>query len=50
MASVTTFQHPETALTPTIIPYLHRWFNHLDLKFNPEVFQRALAWLREVKS
>ncbi|MGI0028795.1 MAG: alpha/beta hydrolase, partial [Nitrososphaera sp.] len=44
---ITTFQHPETPLTPTIIPYLHRWFNHLDLKFNPEVFQRALAWLRE---
>ncbi len=46
MAPVT-FQHPETPLTPTILPYLHRWFNHLDLKFNPEVFQRVLAWLRE---
>ncbi len=44
---ITTFQHPETPLTPTIIPYLHRWFNHLDLKFNPEVFQRAIEWLRE---
>jgi dienelactone hydrolase len=47
MAPVTTFQHPETPLTPTILPYLHRWFNHSDLKFNPEVFQRAVAWLRE---
>jgi dienelactone hydrolase len=47
LAPITTFQHPETPLTPTILPYLHRWFNHLDLKFNPEVFQRALAWLRE---
>jgi len=44
---ITTFQHPETPLAPTIIPYLHRWFNHLDLKFNPEVFQRAIEWLRE---
>ena len=43
---ITTFQHPETPLTPTIIPYLHRWFNHLDLKFNPEVFQRAIEWLK----
>ena len=47
LAPVTTFQHPEAPLPPTILPYLHRWFNHLDLKFNPEVFQRALAWLRE---
>ncbi|MGH7404848.1 MAG: alpha/beta hydrolase [Candidatus Methylomirabilales bacterium] len=43
---ITTFQHPETPLTSTIIPYLHRWFNHLDLKFNPEVFQRAIEWLK----
>src|SRR3989304_5842363 len=47
MAPVPTLPHPQTALTPTILPYLHRWFNHSDLKFNPEVFQRALAWLRE---
>jgi pimeloyl-ACP methyl ester carboxylesterase len=47
VAPVTTFQHPETPLTPAILPYLHRWFNHADLKFNPEVFQRAVAWLRE---
>lgn len=47
LAPVTTFQHPEIPLPPTILPYLHRWFNHIDLKFNPEVFQRAVAWLRE---
>jgi len=47
VASVTNFQHQETPLPETILPYLHRWFNHLDLKFNPEVLQRALAWLRE---
>jgi len=47
LAPVTTFQHPEAPLPPTILPYLHRWFNHLDLKFNPEVFERAVAWLRE---
>jgi dienelactone hydrolase len=47
LVPITTFQHPETPLTPTIVPYLHRWFNHLDLKFNPEVFHRAIEWLRE---
>jgi dienelactone hydrolase len=47
VAPVTTFQHPEVPLTPAILPYLHRWFNHVDLKFNPEVFHRAVAWLRE---
>ncbi len=45
IASITTFQHAEAPLTPSILPYLHRWFNHLDLKFNPEVFQRAVGWL-----
>ena len=49
LAPVTTFQHPEASLTTTILPYLHRWFNHLDRKFNPEVMQRATAWLREVE-
>ena len=47
IAPVTTFQHGEAPLSPAILPYLHRWFNHADLKFNPEVFQRALTWLRE---
>lgn len=47
LAPVTTFQHPEIPLPPTILPYLHRWFNHIDLKFNPEVFQRAVTWLKE---
>jgi dienelactone hydrolase len=47
LVPITTFQHPETPLTPTIVPYLHRWFNHLDLKFNPEVFDQTLAWLRD---
>lgn len=47
LTPISTFQHADTPLPPTILPYLHRWFNHLDLKFNPEVFQRALAWLRE---
>lgn len=46
VAAVTTFQHPEAELSPAILPYLHRWFNHVDLKFNPDVFQQALAWLR----
>lgn len=45
VAAVTSFQHPEVPLSPTILPYLRRWFNHVDLKFNPEVFQQSLAWL-----
>jgi dienelactone hydrolase len=46
LAAVTAFQHPEASLSPAILPYLNRWFNHLDLKFNPDVFQRAVAWLK----
>lgn len=46
LAAVTAFQHPEAALSPAILPYLNRWFNHSDLKFNPDVFQRAVAWLK----
>jgi dienelactone hydrolase len=44
--AVTTFQHPEAQLSPAILPYLSRWFNHVDLKFNPEVFHLTLEWLR----
>jgi alpha-beta hydrolase superfamily lysophospholipase len=47
LTPISTFQHADTPLPPTILPYIHRWFNHLDLKFNPEVLQRALAWLRD---
>jgi hypothetical protein len=46
IAPVTGFQHPEAQLSPSILPYLNRWFNHLDLKFNPDTFERALSWLR----
>ncbi len=46
LATVSTFQHAEASLSPTILPYLNRWFNHLDLKFNPDVVQRLLAWLQ----
>ena len=46
LAAVTAFQHPEASLSPSILPYLNRWFNHLDLKFNPDVVQRAVAWLK----
>ncbi|MFQ5881186.1 MAG: alpha/beta hydrolase [Candidatus Methylomirabilales bacterium] len=46
LAAVTSFQHPESPLSPAILPYLHRWFNHVDLKFNPEVFRHAVAWLK----
>lgn len=45
LTPIATFQHVEAPLAPSILPYLHRWFNHLDLKFNPEVFQQAVGWL-----
>ncbi|MCI0410624.1 MAG: alpha/beta fold hydrolase [Acidobacteria bacterium] len=46
VAPITASQHQGTPLMPNILPYLHHWFNHLDLKFNPEVVQRGLDWLR----
>lgn len=45
LASVTAFQHGEAPLSPAVLPYLHRWFNHVDLKFNPEVVRRIVGWL-----
>jgi hypothetical protein len=30
-------QHQEAALSPRVLGYLPRWFNHLDLKFNREL-------------
>ena len=30
-------QHQEAALSPGVLAYLPRWFNHLDLKFNREL-------------
>lgn len=46
LASVTAFQHSEARLSPAVLSYLHRWFNHVDLKFNPEVVQRVVGWLQ----
>lgn len=45
-------QHQETALSPGVLGYLPRWFNHLDLKFNRELLKelpsRVLRVLNEV--
>jgi pimeloyl-ACP methyl ester carboxylesterase len=30
---------------PRLLEYLPRWFNHSDMKLNPEALARALAWL-----
>ena len=30
-------QHQEAALSPNVLGYLSRWFNHADLKFNREL-------------
>jgi len=44
-------QHGEAALSPGVLTYLPRWFNHLDLKFNRELLAhlpgRALQLLGE---
>ena len=34
---IKTDQHREATLSPGILEYLPRWFNHLDLKFNREL-------------
>ena len=36
---IETDQHQEAVLSPGILTYLPRWFNHLDLKFNRELLQ-----------
>ncbi len=36
-------QHQEAALSPGILGYLPRWFNHLDLKFNRELLRELPA-------
>jgi len=42
---ITLQQHHAAALPATIGAYLPHWFNHADLKTNPEVVERIQAWL-----
>lgn len=39
--------HPEVQHDNGFIRYLPRWFNHMDLKFNPEVLAVSAGWLNE---
>lgn len=41
-------QHREAALSPGILGYLPRWFNHLDLKFNRELLDDLPSRVRRV--
>ncbi len=41
-------QHQETALSPGILGYLPRWFNHLDLKFNRELLEELPSRVRHI--
>lgn len=38
-------QHPSVELPASLLPYLSRWFNHIDLKANTELYVRVPAWL-----
>jgi dienelactone hydrolase len=42
---ITRQQHRPAPLPETIREYLPHWFNHTDLKTNPEVAERVQAWL-----
>ena len=42
---VTGYLHPEVQHENGFIRYLPRWFNHMDLKFNPEVPAVCAGWL-----
>ncbi len=44
---VTCSLHPEVQHDNGFIRYLPRWFNHMDLKFNPEVLAVSAGWLNE---
>jgi dienelactone hydrolase len=38
-------QHKSATLPPSLLAYLPRWFNHIDLKGNAELYVRVPAWL-----
>jgi len=41
------YQHPLVQHENGLVRYLPRWFNHMDLKFNPEVPAVTASWLNE---
>jgi dienelactone hydrolase len=42
---ITRNQHQSPDLPASILAYLPRWFNHIDLKGNSEIYVRVPAWL-----
>ncbi len=37
--------HQPAALPASLLAYLSRWFNHIDLKANSELYVKMPAWL-----
>jgi len=42
---VTERQHAAADLSPGVLAYLPSWYNHTDLKFNPQATRAAVDWL-----
>jgi hypothetical protein len=38
-------QHGSAELPASLLTYLPRWFNHIDLKVNAEVYVKVPTWL-----
>ncbi len=44
---ITQHQHQAAELPASLLAYLPRWFNHIDLKGNGELYVKVPAWLAE---
>jgi dienelactone hydrolase len=44
---ITRHQHQVAELPASLLAYLPRWFNHIDLKGNSELYVKVPAWLAE---
>lgn len=42
---ISQYQHRSAELPASLLAYLPRWFNHIDLKANAEIYVRVPAWL-----
>jgi hypothetical protein len=42
---ITSHQHQPVELPASLLTYLPRWFNHIDLKGNGELYAKVPAWL-----
>lgn len=44
---ITQHQHQAAELPASVLAYLPRWFNHIDLKGNSEIYVKVPTWLAE---